>query len=72
LQPCGQRFSEAVRHRSGSPLDNFSELTARTNDEGWDTVFAAWLATSRLNGSDAILVFSVGAATRRVMPAPIS
>ena len=43
-----------------SPVDNVSELTARTNDEGWDTVFAAWLEISRLNDKDAILVFSVG------------
>jgi len=43
-----------------SPADNASELTARTNDEGWDTVFAAWLDTSRLDEKDAILVFSVG------------
>lgn len=43
-----------------TPVDNVSELTARTNDEGWDTVFAAWLATSRANGADAIFVFSVG------------
>jgi len=43
-----------------SPVDNVSELTARTNDEGWDTVFAAWLRTSRANAKDAILVFSVG------------
>jgi len=43
-----------------SPVDNVSELTARTNDEGWDTVFAAWLEVSRLNERDAILVFSVG------------
>jgi D-sedoheptulose 7-phosphate isomerase len=43
-----------------SPIDNVSELTARTNDEGWDTVFAAWLEVSRLNGKDAILVYSVG------------
>lgn len=43
-----------------APTDNVSELTARTNDEGWDTVFAAWLATSRLNAKDAIFVFSVG------------
>ena len=43
-----------------SPVDNVSELTARTNDEGWDTVFAAWLETSRLNGNDAVLIFSVG------------
>jgi D-sedoheptulose 7-phosphate isomerase len=43
-----------------APTDNVSELTARTNDEGWDTVFAAWLRTSRANENDAILVFSVG------------
>ena len=43
-----------------APTDNVSELTARTNDEGWDTVFAAWLAVSRANGRDAIFVMSVG------------
>ncbi len=43
-----------------APTDNVSELTARTNDEGWETVFAAWLRTSRANASDATLVFSVG------------
>src|SRR6266852_937828 len=43
-----------------SPVDNVSELTARTNDEGWDTVFAAWLDTSHLSDKDAILVYSVG------------
>tara|TARA_R110002110_G_scaffold376568_2_gene586594 strand:- start:100362 stop:100946 length:585 start_codon:yes stop_codon:yes gene_type:complete len=43
-----------------APTDNVSELTARTNDEGWSTVFAAWLQTSKLNADDAILVFSVG------------
>ena len=43
-----------------SPVDNVSELTARTNDEGWDTVFAAWLEISHLNDKDAILVYSVG------------
>jgi D-sedoheptulose 7-phosphate isomerase len=43
-----------------APTDNVSELTARTNDEGWDTVFAAWLRTSRANDKDAIFVFSVG------------
>jgi D-sedoheptulose 7-phosphate isomerase len=43
-----------------SPTDNVAELTARTNDEGWDTVFAAWLRTSRANEKDAVLVFSVG------------
>jgi len=43
-----------------APTDNVSELTARTNDEGWDTVFAGWLKTSRANEKDAVLVFSVG------------
>lgn len=43
-----------------APTDNVSELTARINDEGWETVFAAWLRTSRANKNDAVLVFSVG------------
>lgn len=43
-----------------APTDNVSELTARTNDEGWATVFAEWLKGSRLNAKDALLVFSVG------------
>ena len=43
-----------------SPVDNVSELTARTNDEGWDTIFAGWLEVSRLNERDAIFIFSVG------------
>jgi D-sedoheptulose 7-phosphate isomerase len=43
-----------------APTDNVSELTARTNDEGWATVFEAWLRTSRLRANDLVLVFSVG------------
>ena len=43
-----------------APTDNVSELTARTNDEGWATVFEAWLAVSRLKPADTLLVFSVG------------
>jgi len=43
-----------------SPCDNVSEITARTNDEGWETVFSAWLRTSRADEDDAVLVFSVG------------
>jgi D-sedoheptulose 7-phosphate isomerase len=43
-----------------APTDNVSELTARTNDEGWASVFVEWLRTSRLNQRDAVLVFSVG------------
>ena len=43
-----------------APTDNVSELTARTNDEGWETVFVEWLKVSRMNKDDAVLVFSVG------------
>jgi D-sedoheptulose 7-phosphate isomerase len=43
-----------------APTDNVSELTARTNDEGWSTVFAEWLKGSNLNGKDALLILSVG------------
>ena len=43
-----------------APTDNVAELTARTNDEGWDTVFSAWLQVSKANGKDALLVMSVG------------
>jgi D-sedoheptulose 7-phosphate isomerase len=43
-----------------SPCDNVAELTARTNDEGWETVFEAWLCTSRAREADAVLVMSVG------------
>ena len=43
-----------------APTDNVAELTARTNDEGWGSVFEAWLRVSRLNAKDAVLVFSVG------------
>jgi D-sedoheptulose 7-phosphate isomerase len=43
-----------------SAADNISELTARANDEGWDTVFSGWLEASNLDSPDAILIFSVG------------
>jgi D-sedoheptulose 7-phosphate isomerase len=43
-----------------APTDNVSELTARTNDEGWASVFEGWLKTSKLHARDAVLVFSVG------------
>jgi D-sedoheptulose 7-phosphate isomerase len=43
-----------------APTDNIAELTARTNDEGWASVFEAWLRVSRLSAKDAVLVFSVG------------
>ena len=43
-----------------APTDNVSELTARTNDEGWHTIFAEWLRVSRLNSNDALFILSVG------------
>ena len=45
---------------ASTPVDNVSELTARTNDEGWDTVFAAWLRVSRACDRDVLFVLSVG------------
>ena len=53
-------FRKICGIESYTPTDNVSELTARTNDEGWDTTFSAWLAGSRLRADDALLVFSVG------------
>ncbi len=53
-------FRKIARIESYSPSDNVSELTARTNDEGWDTVYAAWLEGSKLSKNDLIMVFSVG------------
>ena len=50
-----------------SPVDNVSELTARTNDEGWETVFAAWLQVSRASSRDVLLVLSVGGGSREPM-----
>ena len=49
---------------AATPVDNVSELTARTNDEGWDTVFAAWLRVSRAEAKDVLLVLSVGGGSR--------
>jgi len=43
-----------------APTDNVSELTARTNDEGWDTTFTEWLKVSKLSAQDVLLIFSVG------------
>ncbi len=53
-------FRKIVGIESYAPTDNVSELTARTNDEGWDTIFVEWLKTSRLGDKDAVFVFSVG------------
>ena len=53
-------FRKIVGIEAYAPTDNVSELTARTNDEGWETVFAEWLKTSKLTARDAVFVFSVG------------
>src|SRR5271166_2530748 len=53
-------FRKLVGLESYAPTDNVSELTARTNDEGWETVFSGWLEVSRLRDSDLLLVLSVG------------
>ena len=53
-------FRKIVGIESYSPTDNVSELTARTNDEGWDTIFSEWLKTSRLNSKDTLFILSVG------------
>ena len=53
-------FRKLCRLEAYSPTDNVSELTARTNDEGWETTFSAWLEISRASERDAIMVFSVG------------
>ena len=53
-------FRKICGFEAYAPTDNVSELTARINDDGWDTTFAAWLRGSRLSDKDALLVFSVG------------
>jgi D-sedoheptulose 7-phosphate isomerase len=57
-------FRKICGFESYSPTDNVSELTARVNDEGWDTSFSEWLKVSRINSKDAVLVFSVGGGNR--------
>ena len=53
-------FRKIAGFEAYTPVDNVSELTARTNDEGWDGVFAEWLKGSRLRETDAVFVMSVG------------
>jgi D-sedoheptulose 7-phosphate isomerase len=57
-------FRKLCRLESYAPTDNVSELTARTNDDGWETSFSAWLEVSRLSERDALLIFSVGGGSR--------
>lgn len=58
-------FRKICGFEAYTPTDNVSELTARTNDEGWDTTFSAWLEGSRLRAGDGVLVFSVGGGDAR-------
>ncbi|MEB3126056.1 MAG: SIS domain-containing protein, partial [Synechococcales bacterium] len=53
-------FRKIVGIESYAPTDNVSELTARTNDEGWSTVFVEWLRVSKLQSKDVLFIFSVG------------
>ncbi|MBO0731852.1 MAG: SIS domain-containing protein [Acidimicrobiaceae bacterium] len=53
-------FRKLCGFEAYAPTDNVSELTARTNDEGWHTTFASWLQGSRISAADAVLIFSVG------------
>jgi D-sedoheptulose 7-phosphate isomerase len=57
-------FRKLAGIESYAPSDNVSELTARTNDDGWETSYSEWLKVSRLSGDDGLLVFSVGGGSR--------
>ena len=57
-------FRKLCGFEAYAPTDNVSELTARVNDEGWDTSFVEWLRGSRLRAGDGVLVFSVGGGNR--------
>jgi D-sedoheptulose 7-phosphate isomerase len=57
-------FRKICHFEAYTPTDNVSELTARVNDDGWDTSFSEWLKGSRLGSNDAVLVFSVGGGNR--------
>src|SRR5438477_12562886 len=57
-------FRKLCRFEAYAPTDNVSELTARTNDEGWESSFSRWLDGSRISSRDGVLVFSVGGGSR--------
>jgi len=63
-------FRKLANLEAYAPTDNISELTARTNDEGWATVFEAWLRTSRLRSEDLLVVLSVGGGSREKNVSP--
>ena len=59
-------FRKLTNIETYAPTDNVSELTARTNDEGWNSFFARWLEVSHLNSNDCIFIFSVGGGNREL------
>ncbi|HEY2404703.1 MAG TPA: SIS domain-containing protein [Polyangiaceae bacterium] len=63
-------FRKICAFEAYAPTDNVSELTARVNDEGWDTSFSEWLKVSRLSARDALLIFSVGGGNREKNVSP--
>jgi D-sedoheptulose 7-phosphate isomerase len=63
-------FRKICGFEAYAPTDNVSELTARVNDEGWETSFSEWLKVSRLHARDAILIFSVGGGNREKNVSP--
>jgi len=63
-------FRKICGFEAYAPTDNVSELTARINDEGWDTSFSEWLKVSRLGANDALLIFSVGGGNREKNVSP--
>src|SRR5690348_4910596 len=63
-------FRKLCDFEAYAPTDNVSELTARINDEGWDTSFSEWLKVSRLGPKDAVLVFSVGGGNKEKNVSP--
>ena len=63
-------FRKIAGIESYAPTDNVSELTARTNDEGWNTVFSRWLKVSKFNSSDCLFILSVGGGSKDLNVSP--
>ena len=61
-------FRKIAHVEAYAPTDNVAEITARTNDNGWDTTFVDWLKTSRLTSKDAVMILSVGGGSRQASP----
>jgi D-sedoheptulose 7-phosphate isomerase len=61
-------FRKIAAIESYAPTDNVAELTARTNDEGWSSVFVEWLRVSKLSAKDVVFIFSVGGGSLKVSP----